>query len=56
MCQICANGFSDSNFNQGVIDKISIFHKFAPNFTYSHTKKALLYKISLDAKYFALWP
>ena len=37
MCHIhvCAKGFLDSNFNEAVIDKISIFHKIAPNFTYS---------------------
>ena len=32
MCHICAKGFLDSNFNQAVIDKISIFHEIAPNF------------------------
>ena len=34
MCHIglCAKGFLDSNFT--VIDKISIFHEIAPNFTY----------------------
>ena len=26
--------FLDSNFNQAVINKISNFHKIAPNFTY----------------------
>ena len=35
MCHICAKGFLDSNFNLAVIDKISIFHKIAPNFTFS---------------------
>ena len=37
MCHIglCAKGFLDSNFNLAVIDKISIFHEIAPNFTYS---------------------
>ena len=35
MCHICAKGILDSNFNQAVIDKISIFHEIAPNFTYS---------------------
>ena len=35
MCHICAKGFLDSNFNEAVIDKISIFHEIAPNFTYS---------------------
>ena len=39
MCHICAEGFLDSNFNQAVIDKISIFHEIAPNFTYLQKKK-----------------
>ena len=29
MCHICAKGFSDSNFNSAVIDKISNLHKIA---------------------------
>ena len=35
MCHICAKGFLDSNFNQAILDKISDFHKIAPNFTFS---------------------
>ena len=35
MCHICAKRFLDSNFNWTVIDKISNFHKIAPNFTFS---------------------
>ena len=35
MCHICAKGFSDSNFDYAVIDKISNFHKIAPNLTHS---------------------
>ena len=35
MCHICEKGFSDSTFNEAVIDKISSFHEIAPNFTYS---------------------
>ena len=35
MCHTCAKEFSDSNFNQAVIDKISNFHEIAPNSTYS---------------------
>ena len=35
---LCAQGFLDLNFNQAVIDKISIFHEIAPNFTVIHTK------------------
>ena len=34
MCHICAKGFLDSKFNNAVIDKISIFHEIAPNFTF----------------------
>ena len=34
MCHICAKGFLNSNFNEAVIDKISIFQKTAPNFTF----------------------
>ena len=29
-----AKGFLDLNFYQAVMDKISIFHEIAPNFTY----------------------
>ena len=32
MCHICAKRFLDSNFNEAVIDKISIFHEIAPNY------------------------
>ena len=35
MCHVCAKGFLDLNLNKAVIDKISIFHEIAPNFTYS---------------------
>ena len=34
MCHICAKGFLDSNFNEAIIDIISIFHEIAPNYTY----------------------
>ena len=34
MCHTCAKEFLDSNFNLAAIDKISNFHKIAPNFTY----------------------
>ena len=34
MCHVCAKGFLDSNFNEAVIDKISVFQEIAPNFTY----------------------
>ena len=33
---LCANEFLDSNFDQAVIDKISIFHEMATNCTYFH--------------------
>ena len=35
MCQICAKGLLDLNFNEAVIDKVSIFHEIALNFTHS---------------------
>ena len=35
ICHTCAKELLDSNFNQADIDKISNFHKIAPNFTYS---------------------
>ena len=35
MCDIYAKEFLVSNFNQAVIDKISIFQEIAPNFTFS---------------------
>ena len=34
MRHICAKQFLDANFNEAVIDKISIFQEIAPNFTY----------------------
>ena len=34
MRHICAKELLDSNFNETVIDKISIFQEIAPNFTY----------------------
>ena len=33
VCHICAKGYLDSKFNSDAIDKISIFHKIAPNLT-----------------------
>ena len=41
MRHICAKGFLDLNFNQAVIEKISTFHKIAPN---SHTHKIFNFK------------
>ena len=42
MCHACGKEFSDSNFNQAIIDKISNFREIAPNFTYS--QKLQLFK------------
>ena len=36
MCHTFATEFLDSNFNEAVIDKISIFHEITQNSTYSH--------------------
>ena len=47
LCHICANGFFDSNFSYIVIEKISIFHKIALNFTYpskSHNSISIIRK------------
>ena len=35
MCHICAKELLDSNFNEAVIYKISVFNEITPNFTYS---------------------
>ena len=35
ICHTCAIEFLVSNFNEAVIDKISVFHEIAPNSTYS---------------------
>ena len=35
MRHTCVKEFSDSNFNEAVIDKISNFHEITPNSTYS---------------------
>ena len=37
MYHIFAKELLDSNFNQAVIDKISIFQEIAPNLTYLQT-------------------
>ena len=36
MCHTCAKEFSNSSFKEAVIDKISNFHKIAPNSIFSH--------------------
>ena len=43
MCHVCAKGCLDLNLNEVVIDKISNFHKIAPNFTYSQKSYFLKY-------------
>ena len=43
MCHIFAKELLDSNLNQGVMYKISIFEEIAPNFTYSQISKCLKY-------------
>ena len=49
ICHKCAKEFSDSNFNQAVIDKISNFLEIAPNSTYSQISKFFKYNcIFLD--------
>ena len=35
MCYICAKELLNSNFNEAVIYKLSIFNEIDPNFTYS---------------------
>ena len=46
MSNMCEKGLSDSNVNQAVIGKISIFKEIAPNFTYS--QKVGIFQVSLD--------
>ena len=36
MCHTCAKEVLDSNFNEAVVDKISIFQEITTNSTYSH--------------------
>ena len=43
MCDLCAKGFFDNDFNLADIDKISNFNKIASNFTYSWTSKVIKY-------------
>ena len=38
MCHVCVKRFLDSNFNLVVSDKMSFFHKIAPNSTYSQNR------------------
>ena len=42
MSHLCAKGFSDSNLNYTVIDKISNFQEIVPYFTYS--QKIVIFK------------
>ena len=41
MCHMCAKGLLDLNFHKATVDKISIFHEIAPNFTYSQKSSSL---------------
>ena len=43
MCHTCAKEFLNSSFNEAVIDKISNFRDFAPNFTFSQKSYFLKY-------------
>ena len=43
MCHICAKEFSNSNFNEAVIDKVSNFYEIAPNFTFSQKSQFFKY-------------
>ena len=52
---ITAKEFSDLNYNQAVIGKISIFQEIAPNFTYSQKlllrRRKCVTKMAQDAIY-----
>ena len=43
MCQLCAKGFLDSDFNEAVFDKKANFQEIASNLTYSQTFYFLKY-------------
>ena len=40
---MCAKAFADTNFNEAVIYKISIFEEIAPNFV--HSQKNVIFKV-----------
>ena len=46
MCDLCAKGFFDYEFNSADIDKISNFNKIASNFTYLSTSKFIKYNLT----------
>ena len=46
MCDLCAKGFFDYEFNSADIDKISNFNEFASNFTYLCTSKFIKYNLT----------
>ena len=46
MCNLCAKGFFDHEFNSVDIDKISNFNEIASNFTYLCTSKFIKYNLT----------
>ena len=46
MCDLCAKGFFDYDFNSADIDKISNFNEIASNFTYLCTSKFIKYNLT----------
>ena len=46
MCDLCAKGFFDYEFNSADIDKISNFNEIASNFTYLWTSKFIKYNLT----------
>ena len=46
MCNLCAKGFFDYEFNSADIDKISNFNEIASNFTYLRTSKFIKYNLT----------
>ena len=46
MCNLCAKGFFDYEFNSADIDKISNFNEIASNFTYLCTSKFIKYNLT----------
>ena len=46
MCDLCAKGFFDYEFNSADIDKISNFNEIASNFTYLCTSKFIKYNLT----------
>ena len=46
MCDLCAKGFFNYEFNSADIDKISNFNDIASNFTYLCTSKFIKYNLT----------